>query len=346
MVKDREETSKEETKESILYVGTEYLRGNLLTIIIYLMFIAVFAAIFFLYRVEMEAVLYGAGLCLLLLLVILPVRFIRYCLRHKELKDLLGKKYLSSRQIPEGSNLIESDYRELLLEWIENTSKETSNFRIFKEESIEYYSTWAHQIKTPIAVMRLLLQEEDTEENQKLLLELSRIEQYVDMVLSYFRLDSTERDLVVREYSLDEIIRSCIRKYASWFVMKDLSVCYEGTDLKVLTDKKWLTFMIDQLLSNAIKYTDKGTITITVKEGPVLYIEDTGIGIAPEDLPRIFEKGFTGYNGRANKKSTGIGLYLVKRTVDLLGTPVNVTSTPGVGSQFTIDLTKRYMELE
>lgn len=346
MIKDREKKSKEETKESILYVGFEYLRGNLLTMIICLMFIAVFAVIFFLYRVEIEAVLYGAGLCLLFLLIILPVRFIQYYLKHKELKDLSEKKYLSSRQIPEGSNLIEQDYRELLMEWIENTSKETSNFRIFKEESMEYYSTWAHQIKTPIAVMRLLLQEEDTKENQKLLLELSRIEQYVDMVLSYFRLDSTEKDLVVREYSLDEIIRSCIRKYASWFVMKDLSVCYEGTDLKVLTDKKWLTFMIEQLISNAIKYTDRGTITITVKEGPVLCIEDTGMGIAPEDLPRIFEKGFTGYNGRANKKSTGIGLYLVKRTVDLLGTPVNATSTPGVGSRFTIDLTQRKMELE
>lgn len=346
MIKGREIRSEERKKESVLYVGFEYLHEHWLTIIVYLMFIAVFGVIFFLYRVEMEAVLYGAGLCLLLLMVILPVHFVHYYLKHRELRELSEKKYLSSRQIPEGSNLMEQDYRDLLLEWIENTSKEASNLRIFKEESMEYYSTWAHQIKTPIAVMRLLLQEEDTEENQKLLLELSRIEQYVDMVLSYFRLDSTEKDLVVREYSLDEIIRSCIRKFASWFVMKGLSVQYEGTDLKVLTDKKWLTFMIEQLLSNAIKYTDEGTITITVEKGPILHIEDTGIGIAPEDLPRIFEKGFTGYNGRADKKSTGIGLYLVKRTVDLLGTPVNVISTPGAGSQFTIDLTKKYMELE
>lgn len=344
--KNRKKKSQKKTEAGIIKVLFEYLRGHLLTVIIYLMFIVVFGTIFFLYRVETEAVLYGAGLCLLLLVVILPIHFIRYYLKHRELRDLSEKKYLSSGQIPEGSDLIEQDYRELLLEWIENTAKETSNLRIFKEESMEYYSTWVHQIKTPIAVMRLLLQEEDTEKNQKLLMELFRIEQYVDMVLSYFRLDSTEKDLVVREYPLDEIIRSCIRKYASWFVMKGLNVHYEGTDQKVLTDKKWLTFMTEQILSNAIKYTEEGIITIKVLEGPVLSIEDTGIGIAPEDLPRIFEKGFTGYNGRADKKSTGIGLYLVKRTVDLMGTPVNVTSTPGQGSRFTIDLTKKYMELE
>lgn len=337
---------KKQVKKSILNVGLRYLWEHRLAIIIYLLFIVVFVGIFFLYRVEVEAVLYGAGLCLLLLLVILPVHFIHYYLKYKELEDLSGKKYLSFQQIPEGSSLMEEEYRRLLLEWIENTSKEASNLRIFKEESMEYYSTWAHQIKTPIAVMRLLLQEEDTEENQKLLLELSRIEQYVEMVLSYFRLDSTEKDLVIREYSLDRIIRSCIRKYASWFVIKGLSVHYEGTDLKALTDQKWLTFIIEQLLTNAIKYTDKGNITITADKGPILHIRDTGIGIAGEDLPRIFEKGFTGYNGRADKKSTGIGLYLVKRSADLLNIAITVQSAPGKGSQFTIDLTKKYIGLE
>lgn len=338
--------AKRSGKENFLRILYEYLRGHRLVILIDLGFAGIFAFIFFLYRIENEAVHYATMLCLLLLLVFVPVHFIYWYSKHRELKELSGNKYLAPGQIPRGSGLIENDYRELLLEWIENTSKEESRLRIFKEESMEYYSTWAHQIKTPIAVMRLLLQEEDTEENQKLLVELSKIEQYVDMVLSYFRLDSTEKDLVIREYALDEIIRSCIRKYASWFVMKGLRVDYEGTDYQVLTDKKWLTFMIEQILSNAIKYTEEGAIIITVESGPILHIEDTGIGIAKEDLPRIFEKGFTGYNGRADKKSTGIGLYLVKRTVDLLGTPVNVVSTPGKGSRFSIDLRKKYMEIE
>ena len=341
-----ENSEKQNVKISIARVFARYLHQYRFTIFMYFIFIIIFRGVFFLYRVEKEAVLYGTVLCLLLLVIVLPVHFIRYYLKHKELFELKGRSYLEAKQIPEGKGLIENDYRELLLEWIGNTAGEKSNLRIYKEDSIEFYSTWVHQIKTPIAVMRLWLQEEDTEENGRLLLELSRIEQYADMVLSYFRLDATARDLVIREYALDEIIRSCIRRYASWFVTKGISVRYEKTDLKVLTDKKWLIFMIEQILSNAIKYTDEGSITIRVEEGPILYIEDTGIGIAEEDLPRIFEKGFTGYNGRADKKSTGIGLYLVKRTVDLLGTPVNVQSTPGQGTVFSIDLRKNYLELE
>lgn len=333
-------------KISIAEVFVRYLQQYRFTIFIYFMFIFIFQCVFFLYRVEKEAVLYGVALCLLLLFIVLPMHFIHYYLKHKELLELKGKSYLEAKQIPDAKGLIENDYRELLLEWIGNTAREKSSLRIYKEDSIEFYSTWVHQIKTPIAVMRLWLQEEDTEENGRLLLELSRIEQYADMVLSYFRLDATARDLVIREYFLDEIIRSCIRRYASWFVTKGISVQYEKTDLKVLTDKKWLTFMIEQILSNAIKYTDEGSITIRAEEGPLLYIEDTGMGIAEEDLPRIFEKGFTGYNGRADKKSTGIGLYLVKRTVDLLGTPVNVQSTPGQGTAFSIDLRKNYIERE
>ena len=312
----------------------------------YFLCLSIFIGTFFLYRIVQEAVLYAVLLCGLVFLVMLPVHFFRYYFRHRELSELLGREYVSLKQIPQGKNLIEKDYYALLLEWIENTAKQESSFRIFKEESMEYYSTWVHQIKTPIAVMRLRLQEEDTEENQRLLLELSRIEQYVDMVLSYFRLDSDAKDLVIQEYRLDEIIRSCVRKYASWFVMKRIALQYEGTDEMVMTDKKWLCFMIEQILSNAIKYTEEGSVKVIVEPGPVIKIEDTGIGIAKEDIPRIFEKGFTGYNGRADKKSTGIGLYLVKRTVDLLGTPVNVVSTAGKGSCFSIDCSKRHMEFE
>lgn len=342
----KEQGEKNSEKVSIAGVFVRYLYQYRFTIFMYFIFILIFRGIFFLYQVEKEAVIYGTMLCLLLLVIVLPVHFIHYYLKHKELFELRKRSYLEAKQIPETGGLIENDYRELLLEWIGNTAREKSNLRIFKENSVEFYSTWVHQIKTPIAVMRLWLQEEDTEENGRLLLELSRIEQYADMVLSYFRLDTTARDLVIRQYPLDEIIRSCIRRYASWFVTKGISVHYEKTDCKILTDRKWLIFMIEQILSNAIKYTDEGSITIRAEEGPVLYIEDTGIGIAEEDLPRIFEKGFTGYNGRADKKSTGIGLYLVKRCVDLLGTPVNVESEPGKGTVFSIDLRKKYMELE
>jgi signal transduction histidine kinase len=186
--------------------------------------------------------------------------------------------------------------------------------------------------------MRMTLQGEDTEENRDLLAELFRIEQYVDMVLSYIRLGSSQTDFVFAWYDLDSIIRQAIHKYASQFVRRRIRLVYEPVEVQVLTDEKWLLFILEQLLSNAIKYTPQGTVTITVSPEKILTVSDTGIGIAPEDLPRIFEKGFTGYNGRADKKATGLGLYLCRQTADILGIRVSAQSEPGRGSTFSLDL--------
>ena len=189
-----------------------------------------------------------------------------------------------------------------------------------------------------IAVMNVLLQQEDTETNQNLKAELFRVEQYVEMALGYVRLDSGTKDLVIAQYPLDEIVRKSIRKYAGQFIRRRIRLIYEGTDQIVLTDEKWLSFIIEQLLSNAVKYTLKGTVTITVSEEKKLTVTDTGMGIAPEDLPRIFEKGYTGYNGRMERKSTGIGLYLSQMAAKKLGHQITVVSKLGDGSSFTIDL--------
>ena len=184
----------------------------------------------------------------------------------------------------------------------------------------------------------LLLQDADTDEQRALLEQLQSVEQYVEMVLGYVRLDSGTKDLVIARYPLDEIIRKSIRKYAGQFIRRRIRLIYEGTDQIVLTDEKWLSFIIEQLLSNAVKYTLKGTVTITVSEEKKLTVTDTGMGIAPEDLPRIFEKGYTGYNGRMERKSTGIGLYLSQMAAKKLGHQITVESKLGEGSSFTIDL--------
>ena len=210
----------------------------------------------------------------------------------------------------------------------------------------DYYATWVHQIKAPIAVMNVLLQQEDTETNQNLKAELFRVEQYVEMALGYVRLDSGTKDLVIAQYPLDEIVRKSIRKYAGQFIRRRIRLIYEGTDQIVLTDEKWLSFIIEQLLSNAVKYTLKGTVTITVSEEKKLTVTDTGMGIAPEDLPRIFEKGYTGYNGRMERKSTGIGLYLSQMAAKKLGHQITVESKLGEGSSFTIDLAEYPLRTE
>ena len=162
--------------------------------------------------------------------------------------------------------------------------------------------------------------------------------QYADMALNYLRLDGSVTDLVIRPCPLDDLIRRSVRKYAPQFVAKRLSLTYEGTQAQVLTDEKWLSFILEQLLDNAVKYTAAGGVTITVTKEKVLRIADTGMGIAAEDLPRIFEKGFTGYNGRTDKSATGLGLYLCRRAADMLHHRLWARSEVGKGSVFYLDL--------
>ncbi|MBO7449346.1 MAG: HAMP domain-containing histidine kinase [Clostridiales bacterium] len=242
-------------------------------------------------------------------------------------------------------NLVEEDYKEMLnqvldkLDSIEVTNSEE------RQNMLEYYTTWVHQIKTPISVMRLKLKSEDTQENRELLNELFRIERYVDMVLQYIRLDTDSSDLLITEYRLDDLIKEAIRKYASQFIASKIKLVYEGTDRKVVTDKKWFLLILEQLLSNAIKYSPEGQISIIVTDKDEVIVKDTGIGIEPEDLPRIFEKGYTGNNGRLGMNSSGLGLYLSKKAADRIEVPITVRSKPGEGSEFIINMGKKALLL-
>ena len=248
--------------------------------------------------------------------------------------------------LPIAQDGIESGYQELIRKEEQQQRKEHARWEKSGQDMEDYYATWVHQIKAPIAVMNVLLQQEDTETNQNLKAELFRVEQYVEMALGYVRLDSGTKDLVIAQYPLDEIVRKSIRKYAGQFIRRRIRLIYEGTDQIVLTDEKWLSFIIEQLLSNAVKYTLKGTVTIIVSEEKKLTVADTGMGIAPEDLPRIFEKGYTGYNGRMERKSTGIGLYLSQMAAKKLGHQITVVSKLGEGSSFTIDLAEYPLRTE
>ena len=189
--------------------------------------------------------------------------------------------------------------------------------------------------------MRLALQNEDTPLSRKLTSDLFQIEQYVEMVLAFMRLGSDSSDYVFREHSIDSIVKQSVTKFASEFIDRKLRLEYEPIDKLVVTDEKWLSFVIEQLLSNALKYTRTGSVKIYMQEPMTLCIEDTGIGIAPDDLPRIFEKGYTGYNGRKDKKASGIGLYLCKRICGNLEIGISVTSELDKGTVVHIDL-KQY----
>ena len=280
---------------------------------------------------------------LALLLALLDLR--RFALRHRQLSDALKSICVSDEQLPPPENLIEEDYRQLIRALGEEKQRQASAMDQRMSDMQDYFTLWAHQIKTPIAAMRLILQTKPENSATEIEGELFRVEQYVEMVLNYLRLDSDSTDFVFKTCALDGIIRQCVRKYAKQFIRKKISLEYEGTALQVLTDEKWLCFVIEQILSNALKYTAAGSIRIFT-QGETLVIADTGMGIAPEDLPRVFEKGYTGYNGRTDKKATGIGLYLCKKILQKLGHGISISSEVGKGTRVSIDLSREELTVE
>lgn len=218
----------------------------------------------------------------------------------------------------------------------------------WEDRSIErndYYCLWTHQIKTPIAAMKLLLEESGLQDRSGFLMkeEIFKIEQYVEMVLTFQRLESISADLTLQEYDLDTLVKKALRKYSVLFINKSLKLDLQEINQTVLTDEKWFVFCLGQLLSNSIKYTPQGGISISAQRNAdadraLLALEDTGIGIRSEDLPRIFERGFTGYNGRLDQKSTGIGLYLCRQIFTHLNITIQVESQEGAGTKITLGI--------
>lgn len=306
----------------------------------------IFLVCFRLYRLPVGAVLYPAALCLLVCAAFVLYDFRKVCRKYYKLEMLQTNMEMLTEHIPQAVSLEEESYQQLLQQMME----EEQNLRIAMEQKytdmIEYYTVWAHQIKTPIAAMRLNLQNEDSLLSRKLSADLLRIEQYVEMVLMYLRLDSDSSDYVIKEYGLDEVVKAAVKKFSGEFISRKISL--DLTELKetVITDEKWLSFVIEQVISNALKYTPEGKISIYMEAPKTLCIKDTGIGIAPEDLPRIFEKGYTGYNGRADKRASGIGLYLCRRICNNLGRRISAVSEVDKGTTIRIGLEQRKLNVE
>ena len=226
-------------------------------------------------------------------------------------------------------------YENIMTIYEKNKDMENSfedKMRVFKE----YVSMWAHQIKTPLFSLDLILNDHPIDDHAAKA-ELFAIEEYIETLLSYTRLESLSTDFVFEEVSLDELISSSIKKYSKVFIRKKNKVDFKPTGLRLTTDKKWFAFILDQILSNSNKYTQDGTISFYM-EGTKLIIEDTGIGIREEDLPRVFDKSYTGYNGRIYKKSTGIGLSLVKSASENLAIDVSIESKLTEGTKVIFDL--------
>lgn len=318
-----------------------YIRRHRVGFSLYVIYLIIFTVIMYLYDLPLEAVGYAAGLCTILGIIVYFIDSRRYRRKLRELEWQMEAIKNGVESFPDPEDEQERLYQELLEISKSERIEEVAKLMKEKKDVTDYFTLWTHQIKTPVAAMSLLLQQEVSGEeehyNQKRQVqnELFRIEQYVGMVLQYLRLMDSVNDFVLREYELDGIIRQALRKYTPMFIRKNLTLEYKPIKVKVATDEKWMVFVMEQLLSNAIKYTPSGVIKIYMENG-CFVVEDTGIGILPEDLPRIFDKSYTGYNGRRDKKASGIGLYLVKEILGRLGHKIYAESESGVGTKMKV----------
>ena len=298
----------------------------------------IFTVSFALYGLPLGAVLYPAALCaaaggIILLLSLRKSRAV--C---QELSLMQHHPADLPDELPAAQSPQEQAYQALLLALHADRQKLKSNMNARYHDMTEYYTVWAHQIKTPIAAIRLALQNEDTPLSRRLTGEVGRVEQYVQMALTYLHLGSDSSDYVIRSCALDDIVRPAVRRFAGEFIQRKIQLNYQMLNYTVITDEKWLGFVVEQVLSNALKYTPQGSVSIYMEPEGVLCIRDTGIGIAPEDLPRVFEKGYTGYNGRSHRKASGLGLYLCREILTRLGHSVSAESQVDHGTTIRIDL--------
>lgn len=419
--------------ENIMKIFVSYIKTNVLWVVFCAVLILFQMVFMRLSGMKQNDCIYGIILESMVFIVVFFIGFINYLIKYNKLKRTSILDIDEQSDMPETSDSVEQLYQEIIENQIISRKEIKADKDKADSEMLQYYGMWVHQIKTPIAAMRLLLQtdisefaadnENKSEENinavelkneykesinatgldteyidtdnkedelEKIYLgfgelkkelsnELFQIEQYTEMALQYQRVQSETNDFVLEKVKLDKVIRESIRKYAKIFIRKKLAMNYDGTDITVVSDEKWLGFIIEQLLSNAVKYTKSGSITINVgmstlktdvlnnvdkeeqrykncenvfdriekkvekgNKSRIIFVEiaDEGIGISAEDIPRVFEKGYTGYNGHENKTSTGIGLYLCKQAADKLGHRLEIESEEKKGTKVRVYLTK------
>ncbi|WP_419008459.1 sensor histidine kinase [Holdemanella porci] len=289
-----------------------YLKDRLFFIMIYVVSVFVCFCVFKLYNLELEAFTYAFMLLCVLLVVCFLFDYYKYYKKHQTLVTLQSNSNVSLSCDLQDSSLMGEDYHKILVAMKEYHDEYVISSENKMHDLEDYFTMWVHQAKLPIAAMKLLLEDEKLSRSE-IKLQLLRMDQYTDMVLAYLRLHSTHTDFLFKELELDDLIRQSIRRFSTEFIRKHIQLSFKETGDVILSDEKWLVFVLEQILSNSLKYTNEnGLISIYMNSKHVLVIEDTGIGISASDLNRVFEKGYTGINGRSDKTASGLGLYLCK----------------------------------
>ena len=289
----------------------DYMKNQSVILFGYLLVCIVFITISVLATIEMEYVFLGIEILGFILFVYLIVHWFHY----QKLSDV-------------------KDDNERLLNENRNLKSEMLNQ---KDDLNAYFLMWLHQIKTPMTVSKLLLEKPDETTNTKLKMQLMYIEQYINMAMNYLKMIDYSTDMDITQVNLDDIIKNLLKKYSLLFIHNHISLEYQSNLTYVVSDSQWLTILIEQILSNALKYTENGKITIQYLEDKhALEIRDTGIGIRSEDIPKIFDRGYSGFNGRMNEKSSGLGLYLARKISERLNIQIEVESKLSKGSVFRL----------
>jgi len=314
----------------------QYLRYRRFALLLWLTAEALIAAVALLAGLASEYVLYTVLISSFVVLCICIFDFFSFRRKVKILRDIRENLSDALHNLPDPTDAVNAEYTEIIKSLYELLRKEHDAHRENLNAQIDYYTAWLHQIKTPIAAMRLAA-EDDADTAPLLTAELFKIERYVDMALQYAKFGRLESDLVLAPCDLDALVLSCVKKYSTLFIYKKLTVDFEKTGLIVVTDEKWLAFILEQLLSNAVKYTEKGGVRIYA-ENNALAVEDTGIGIRSDDIDRIFEKGYTGYNGRYDRRASGLGLFMAKTAAKRLNLTLSAERGRKAGAKLLIGL--------
>lgn len=299
----------------------------------------VFVVVYLLYKLPMDSLVYASGVAGFICIFICLSSFFDFKRKCVKIRDSLNNLPDLSG-LPPASSLWERGYHSMLRKCIEDNAVISNKAQNEHNEAADYYGTWIHQIKVPIASLRLILQSEEAEDlpvsfKRMLRHQLFSIEQYTDMALQYQRLHEGT-DLVLEECAYEDLIKDTVKHLSLFFMASGVSLQVDKIYGSVITDKKWFQFILEQIISNAVKYSPGGKVSVSMKNPSSICIEDNGIGIHKEDIARIFERSYTGINGHLERYSTGVGMYLCRKTANLLQLEISIESTPGVGTKVSI----------
>ncbi len=322
----------------------EYIKERIPFLIINLVLFFIVAIFMYIANVPKSIIIIVFSIWFLPLVSYIVIELIkskRYFDSINNVLENLDKKYLLPEVIDE-ANFIEGKILNNILKTLSKDMNERVKY--FKDEQLEYreyIETWVHEIKTPISSTKLILENDDSKLSERVNYEIRKVENYIDQVLYYARSSDVSKDYIIKEFDLRAVVMKSIKSNSRDFINKKIKLELKEVSGKIFSDAKWIEFIINQVIVNAIKFSEanKGVVEIYSEEyenNIVLTIKDNGVGISDKDIDRVFEKGFTGENGRRFGKSTGIGLYLCKKLCRKLGLGITITSKVNEGTKVNI----------